>query len=223
MPDIDRWRSTWRGLGVVTPDDRLYEGLIERYSEPHRSYHTLQHLDECFARLDDARDLAERIYEVELALWFHDAIYGTRSQDNEERSADWAQTAAERAGLPDAVGARVHRLILATKHDAEATSPDAALLIDVDLAILGAPAARFDEDERQVRQEYSWVPGFLFRRKRCEILQAFLRRPSVYGTEHFRARYEVAARSNLARSIRTAWRHDADRSILTVRLSTRPR
>jgi predicted metal-dependent HD superfamily phosphohydrolase len=110
---------------------------------------------------------------VELALWFHDAVYAVRNHDNEEQSASWAQASNERAGLPNAVGERLHRLILATKHDAEPTSRDAALLVDVDLAILGAAPERFDEYERQVREEYSWVPGFLFRRKRREILEGY--------------------------------------------------
>ena len=201
MADLIRWRSTWYGLGVTAPDEGLYHELIGRYTEPHRRYHTTQHLDECFARLDEARDLARHIHEVELALWFHDAVYGTRNSDNEEQSAEWARIAVEQADLPGAVGARVHALILATKHDAEPTAGDAALLIDVDLAILGAPAERFDEYERQVREEYSWVPGFLFRRKRREILTAFLARSHVYNTECFRVRYEAVARANLARSI----------------------
>ncbi len=47
----------------------------------------------------------------------------------------------------------------------------------------------------------SWVPGFLFRRKRREILDAFLARPHIYNTTHFRERYEAVARANLARSI----------------------
>jgi predicted metal-dependent HD superfamily phosphohydrolase len=201
MPDIERWRATWRGLGVVTLDDELYGVLIGRYSEPHRHYHTVQHLDECFARLDEARGLAERIHEVELALWCHDAVYEVRNQDNEEQSASWAQGTAERAGLSNAVAERLQSLILATKHNAEPTSRDAALLVDVDLAILGAAPERFDEYERQVREEYSWVPGFLFRRKRREILEGFLARPHVYSTDHFLACYEAAARANLVRSI----------------------
>lgn len=161
----------------------------------------MQHVDECFVRLDEARPLAEHIYEVELALWFHDAVYAPRNQDNEEQSASLAHAAAEQSGLHTAVAARVRQLILATKHDASPTSSDAALLVDVDLAILGAPVDRFDEYERQVRREYSWVPGFLFRRKRRQILEGFLARPHVYNTKQFRASYETSARANLARSI----------------------
>jgi predicted metal-dependent HD superfamily phosphohydrolase len=99
------------------------------------------------------------------------------------------------------VSERVRQLVLATKHDARPASADAALLVDVDLAILGAVPERFDEYERQIREEYAWVPGPLFRRKRREILEGFLVRPHVYNTSHFRDRYEAAARANLSRSI----------------------
>jgi predicted metal-dependent HD superfamily phosphohydrolase len=94
-------------------------------------------------------------------------------------------------------------LILATRHDASPATADARLLVDVDLAILGAPAARLDEYERQVRAEYAWVPGPIFRRKRREILEGFLSRPRLYGSEAFRATFEETARANLSRSIRT--------------------
>lgn len=201
MPDIERWQATWKGLGVESPEVNLYAVVRTRYAELHRSYHTIQHLDECFVNLDEARHLADKVHEIELALWFHDAVYEVRGQDNEERSASWARDAAIQHGVASSVAERVHRLVLATKHDATPTSPDAALVVDVDLAILGAAVERFDEYERQVRQEYSWVPGILFRRKRREILETYLARPHIYSTDHFRARYEVSARANLARSI----------------------
>jgi predicted metal-dependent HD superfamily phosphohydrolase len=202
MPTLGRWRSTWMGLGATPPVDEVHAGLIARYQEPHRRYHTLQHLDECFERLDEARALAGHIHEVELALWFHDAVYDTRRQDNEAQSAMLARAEGARAELPEAVLARVDALILATRHDAAPATPDAALLVDVDLAILGAPIERFDEYERQVRAEYAWVPAPLFRSKRREILEGFLSRPRIYGSEAFRARFEDAARANLSRSIR---------------------
>jgi predicted metal-dependent HD superfamily phosphohydrolase len=201
MPDHREWTATWNGLGVEAPGDRLYEDLIARYLAPERHYHSLQHLDECFARLAESRQLAEHAHEIELALWFHDAIYDVRRQDNEERSASWAEEVALRAGLSPQVAGRVRDLILATRHDAIPDSGDARLLVDIDLAILGAPAERFDEYERQVRQEYAWVPDLLFRHKRREILEAFLARPHIFSTDYFQSRYEARARTNLERSI----------------------
>ena len=66
-------------------DRSLCDALLARYSEPHRRYHTLQHLAECFAAFDEIADLAQHPADVELALWFHDAIYDTRRSDNEQR------------------------------------------------------------------------------------------------------------------------------------------
>ena len=138
MPTLERWKATWRGLGV-DGDEPLYRSLIERYAEPHRSYHTTQHLDECFARLDESTDRAIHPFEVELALWFHDAVYDTRSQENEERSASWAESAIQSAGLSAVCASRIRDLIMATKHAAMSETKDAKLLVDVDLAILARP------------------------------------------------------------------------------------
>lgn len=84
---------------------------------------------------------------------------------------------------------------------AQPVSADAQLLVDIDLAILGADPERFDEYEVQIRQEYAWVPGPLFRRKRREILMDFLARPKIYGTAWFQERFEASARDNLQRPV----------------------
>jgi predicted metal-dependent HD superfamily phosphohydrolase len=180
-------RSRW-----PLDDEALFRDLVARYREPHRRYHTLQHLEECFARFDELRALAEHPREVELAIWFHDAIYDTRRSDNEARSAAWARSVA---------GERVHMLVMATRHQAVPESADAKVLVDVDLWILGAPQPRFDEYEAQVREEYGWVPAFVYRKKRREVLQSFAARPAIYNTAPFMQRYEEQARANLARSL----------------------
>ena len=162
MPDIERWQATWKGLGVESLEADLYAAVTARYAESHRSYHTLQHLDECFVNFDEARHLADQVHGVELALWFHDAVYEVRSQDNEEQSASWARDAAIEQGVASSVAERVHRLVLATKHNARPPSPDAALLVDVDLAILGAAVERFDEYERQVLRSIRGCPACCF-------------------------------------------------------------
>ena len=198
---ILRWRQIWSGLGVSAPD-QIRADLIGRYCEPHRSYHTLQHLDECFAKLQELRALAVFPEEIELALWFHDAIYDVKRQDNEERSADWARSVVLAAGLSTTVAARLHALVMATRHDAVPDDIDQQILVDVDLAILGAEPSRFDEYERQIRAEYSDVGVVEFRRARGKVLTEFLKRPTIFNTERFKAAYEARARLNLARSIK---------------------
>ncbi len=195
------WQRAWRGIGAVGDGLAWFEQLLACYREPQRHYHTLQHLGECLAAFDEARALAHRPHEVELALWFHDAIYELKRSDNEARSADWAREALVEAGVDAAAADRVHALIMATRHDAVPKDADAQLLVDVDLGILGATPDRFAEYEDQIRSEYAFVPGWLFRHKRREILRGFLDRPRLYSTPHFHDRLEARARENLARAV----------------------
>jgi predicted metal-dependent HD superfamily phosphohydrolase len=197
----ERWSVAWRQLGARPPEG-LLAALVERYSEPHRFYHTLRHLDECFIALAPAAHLARHLGEVELALWFHDAVYDTRAADNEERSARWAEDELLAAGAGRDVASRVRGLVLSTKHEALPDEGDARLLVDVDLSVLGAPEERFAEYERQVRQEYAWVPDAPFRRARARVLESFLQRSSIYGTAWFAERLEARARENSRRSLR---------------------
>jgi predicted metal-dependent HD superfamily phosphohydrolase len=190
------WQYAWAALGLVAPAG-LMHALIEAWAQPQRHYHSLQHLRECLLHAEAARALARHPGEVELALWFHDAVYDPKGSDNEALSADWATDALAQAGAGSELQERVRALIMATRHDAEPTDPDARLLVDIDLAILGAEPARFAEYDAQVRAEYRWVPGWLYRRKRKQVLSGFLARPVIYGTGWFRERLEVRARENL--------------------------
>jgi predicted metal-dependent HD superfamily phosphohydrolase len=192
----------WARLGVAVSDPTVLERLMACYSEPHRKYHTVRHLDECFVKLEELRTEAHHPEEVELALWFHDAVYDTKRQDNEARSAEWARATARVANLPTVVADRIHSLVMATCHDAVPNEPDEKVLVDVDLSILGEAPDRFDEYEDQVREEYSWVPDVVFWTKRREILRGFLARASIFNTREFVEAYEARARANLERSIK---------------------
>ena len=195
------WHATWRDLALPLPGEGVFESLLARWAEPHRKYHTTQHLHECLALFERHRALAERPGEVAIALWFHDAIYDTSRHDNEAASADWAGRTLREAGAAQAVVDRVDALILATRHTGAPATADATLLVDIDLAILGAAPARFDEYECQIRDEYGFVPETLFREKRAEILRGFLARPALYATPALTGCFEAAARTNLARAI----------------------
>ena len=197
---IQSWQRAWRNLNLPAPAG-LFERLLAAYNEPHRHYHTQQHLVECLEHFDAALALATEPGEVEIALWFHDAIYILRGADNELRSADWAMQELAASGATTQAQARVHKLIMATRHNAIPSDADQQLLVDIDLAILGAAPARFSEYDRQVRAEYSWVPGLLYRIKRKAVLKHFLARPHLYSTCHFRNRYEQQARLNLQSAI----------------------
>ena len=196
----DSWLRAWLSAGVQ-PEAGLFGGLLGAYQEAHRHYHTLQHLRECIANLQPVLALAEDAATVELALWFHDAVYDPRRSDNELQSANWARQAILSAGASEVAAARVHALVLATRHSQLPVSEDERLLVDVDLAILGTGPERFAEYERQIRAEYAWVPDPVFRTARLAILRNFLARPLLYGTPHFQELLEAPARRNLCDSI----------------------
>ena len=198
--NAERWKRLWTAAGAAGDSRPWYEQLQRAYSEPQRYYHNKQHISDCLAEFDQARHLASSPLAVEFALWFHDAVYDPKASDNEERSASLAEQCLESAGLVKHV-AITRELVMATKkHDA--TSPDAALMVDIDLSIFGKPENRFAEYERQIGQEYSWVPTQVFNSKRAEILQCFLEREHLFKNEYFRVRYEQNARGNLRHSIR---------------------
>lgn len=201
MIDLAAWCATWFELGARSPDEALHRRLIACWSEKHRHYHTLQHLREVLEQFASVRGRAQRPAEIEVALWFHDAIYDPRRHDNEERSAQWARESMSQAGLSADAAWRVHQLVMATRHEEIPSGADERLLVDVDLAILGADRARFEESNAQVREEYAFVPEPQYRQGRKQVLRRFLDRPHVYSTEHFRSKLEVRARENLQRAL----------------------
>ena len=195
------WNRCWTSLGASGDGLALLQRLVSAYEESQRKYHTIQHLAECLSLLERNLDLAMEPAEVEISLWFHDAIYNVKATDNEARSAQWAGSELERAGVTPERIDRVKQHILATRHSALPEGQDQRLLVDIDLSILGAPRPRFEQYEAQVREEYSWVPGFLFRRKRRSILQEFLARSPIYNTPRLQGMLELQARENLAYSL----------------------
>lgn len=198
----ESWRRLWSELGARTIDPGLLNQLVAAYSQQQRHYHTLQHLRECLAHCDAAGSLARRPAEVEIALWFHDAVYDPRRDDNEERSADWARRSVVAAGLDDAVAERVAALVRATAGHAPSADPDTQLLLDIDLAILGATGERFAQFEQQVRAEYAHVTEDAWRRGRARVLQGFSARPRIYGTQAYHDALEQRARANIGQALR---------------------
>lgn len=203
--DEDEFDESWLFLTDTLfggPADELQQSMMSRYQEPARYYHNLQHLKECLQHFATYSHLATNADEVELALWFHDAIYDPHAKDNEEQSALLAVSELTKLNLsPDKIN-RIRDLILITKHTAQPQTADEALIIDIDLAILGASEERYNEYEVQIRQEYAFVEEPVFKSARKAILESFLNRETIYTTEEIRSRLEDQARVNLERAIK---------------------
>ena len=186
--------------GAQRSGSGLFEELLARYGEGHRHYHTIAHVDACLGFLDWYRGLAQQPARVELALWFHDAVYELHAGDNEQRSADLAQARLGELGLPRLAIEDIARHVLATERHTGG-SPDANLLVDLDLSVLGAPARTFQSFEREIRAEYAHVPELAFAVGRRAVLHGFLARPEIYRVPALREELEARARLNLTRRI----------------------
>ncbi|MET0661303.1 MAG: N-methyl-D-aspartate receptor NMDAR2C subunit [Steroidobacteraceae bacterium] len=202
VASLQRWQAACEAVGA-RGDAGVYRQLVSAWSVRSRHYHSLTHLEACLRELEGARAAITDPAMVELALWFHDAIYRTYRRDNEERSAEWAEEALCKLGATPETGARVATYILATKHGQDSLSGDVAYVVDIDLSILGEDPAVYDEFEQQVRREYWWVGRKRFARARLAVLNSFLARPCIYSTPSFKERCEDSARDNLARAIDT--------------------
>lgn len=204
-PNPARWHALCGALGVLKDEaarDRELARVLSSWRSIGRHYHTAAHLAACLVEFDRVRELARRPAEVEWALWYHDAIYRPWRRDNEVRSATWAARVLATDAATSAE--RVYEAIEATRHIAPGASSlnsvgDVSLVLDIDLAILGAPEPVYDVFEQQIRREYWFVPRLKYLAARREILSRFLSRPRIYHFEYFRDRFEAQARHNLQR------------------------
>lgn len=193
----------------ITLAPEQWQALQQAYATPPRAYHHFGHVR---AVLQHCQDVADgpgwtRPTEVYLAALYHDAVYQTGRKDNEARSAALAlQAIAQAPALAAVDRARVEQLILLTARHGELGVADvdaeAALFLDCDMAILGAPAAVFDAYDRGVAEEYAGVvPGFLYRAGRRRFLQNLLRAPRIFLSDFFHQRLDADARANLRRHL----------------------
>lgn len=197
MEDAARFAKLCQGLGIAGDTaSRAWIALHARYSEPHRHYHNLRHIESMLARMDE---LSPGDPAMELAIWFHDVIYDPRAKDNEEQSA--AFFVAEMADSLDPVLClEVVRLILATDYARERTgAPDEDLLRDIDLCILASSPDIYQAYTEAVRQEYAHVPDEDFRKGRAAVMNRFLER-RIFQTDAF-AGEETKARENIRAEI----------------------
>ncbi|QQG44968.1 MAG: N-methyl-D-aspartate receptor NMDAR2C subunit [Candidatus Sungiibacteriota bacterium] len=198
-PNRKEWRALWWRIKAQGDPEPPYEQLVGLYSQPHRCYHTLAHIEHCLKEFDAVWHFARSPNAVEMALWYHDAIYVAKAKDNEEKSAELAARVLRSALVPDTFVQEVVRLILKTKHDAPPADFDAQLVVDIDLSSLGLPEDVFEKHGEEIRREYWWVPDALFAEVRSQIFKSFFSRPTIYLTNFFQEKYEKQARRNLIR------------------------
>jgi predicted metal-dependent HD superfamily phosphohydrolase len=197
---LRRWRALLDGQDA----EAAGRELVERWSEPHRRFHTLDHLELVLSTVDSHADEAQDADAVRLAAWFHDAVYDPRRTDNEDMSAALAARVLPGAGVPEDRVAAVARLVrLTATHAPSPVDRDGILLCDADLAVLGGEPAEYAAYTAAVRAEYAHVPDAAFRAGRTAVLRNLAALPSLYRLPALHDRWEERARANITAELRT--------------------
>lgn len=201
------------GLSSGTPavlDERVLDLLERAYADPPRAYHSLEHIVEVARHFADiaCEGLWKQPREVYLAMLFHDAIYRADRADNEAESASLLQRSVdgERASPPVDLDRAAELVTLTAMHGRLGPSDvagDAALFLDCDMAILGAPAERYDAFEAAIAVEYASAPPDLYRAGRRAFLARLARSPRIFVSDRFHTALDAPARENLARALST--------------------
>lgn len=189
--------------------------LCGAYEAPGRAYHTLAHLAELHGHADEqhaASPFADRA-ALSAAIFFHDVVYEVPARApgaNENLSAELFRLYAAQAALDAARTQRICQAIAATfthqlpegyaRADADAAGDWLPRFLDMDLAILGAPAPRYAEYAAAIRFEYSVMPELAFCSGRAKFLRGAIEK-DVFLTRAFRETHEAAARRNMAAEI----------------------
>lgn len=188
-------------LEYLTTDKRLIDELwleiTNHYSAPGRHYHTLSHLDKLFAELLAVKDNIQDWQTLLFSIAYHDIVYDPLKNNNEEKSAQLAESRLSDLSAPEVQNQKCFSQIMATKGHHRSTDNDTNFFTDADLAILGSPEKDYQEYSNMIRKEYRSYPDLVYKTGRKKVLQHFLQMPQIYKTDFFRSKYEEQARKNL--------------------------
>jgi len=194
---MDDLMGRWRDL-AGPGNDALGRDLLRRWREPHRRYHTVEHLRAVLDAIDELAHHADDPAAVRFAAWFHDAVYAGRPGEDERASAELAAAMLPSAGVEPGRVAEVVRLVeLTASHDPAPGDANGAVLCDADLAVLAGGPDEYAAYAAAVREEYAAVSDADFRRGRAGVLRALLALDPLYRTPTAAERWQDAARHNL--------------------------
>lgn len=182
--------------------ESLWEEIEMKYSSAGRHYHTIIHLDSLIKELYPFKERFSHWDSIVFAIAYHDIVYNTLKNNNEEKSAQLSVNRLTSISCPGKIISFCEKLILATKkHNAESTEVN--LFTDADLSILGSEWDMYRSYAAQIRMEYSMYPDFVYNPGRKKVLRHFLEMDTIYKSPEFAEKYETRARINLKREFET--------------------
>lgn len=173
----------------------------KHYSKSNRHYHTLHHLENLLVQLSDVRKEIRNWDAVLFALFYHDIVYNVLKKDNEEKSAVFAAKQMVNCKVPGNIIDDCCAMILATKTHVPSGNSDINIFTDADLSVLGQDWTTYETYLKQIREEYSIYPDFVYNPGRKKVLEHFLEMERIFKTKYFFDKFEAQAKENLKREL----------------------
>ncbi|MBM9499120.1 hypothetical protein JWG44_02480 [Leptospira sp. 201903071] len=181
--------------------ENYWNEIVRHYSEKHRFYHDLSHIENLFNLLYQIKDRIEDWDTILFSIVYHDILYDVSSHENEEKSAVIAKDRLQSIGYPKDQIAKCASQIVATKGHSTSEDLDTNLFLDADLSILGEEWNLYSDYCKNIRKEYSIYSDGDYKIGRGKVLKHFLNMERIYKTDFFFERYEKRARENLKREL----------------------
>lgn len=196
------WMQLLAPITTALEAEKEWGNIVEHYTQAHRHYHTLQHLEDMYIHLSMYYNQSIPTASL-LALFYHDFEYNPLRSDNEQQSAVYAESRLTAWGAPQHIVDEIVVMIHATKlHDINASNIEIAVFLDADMAILGVERDAYLLYCEQVRKEFNVYPDFLYRKGRKAFLEATLHKASIFSQSYFYDQFEQQARLNLEHELK---------------------
>lgn len=192
-------------IGNYTTDGRLlkqlWQEIEDNYSEKKRHYHTLQHLENLLPLLLQVKENIKDWNTILFSFYYHDVVYNALKRNNEEKSAEFAQSRMQLIGAPGPMIEKCVQQILFTKDHLFSDDNDTNFFTDADLSVLGQDWGVYENYFKQVRKEYSLFPDLIYIPGRKKVLRHFLQMERIFKTDFFFNKFELPAKQNLQKEL----------------------
>ncbi len=182
--------------------DELWGEIEKEYSYKSRYYHNLSHLTDMISQLMIIKANIKDFNTILFATFYHDIVYKTNRNDNEEKSAELARNRLQKLRVPGTIIDKCCKQIIATKNHSTNEDIDTNYLVDTDLGILGAEWPEYKSYADKIRNEYGKYPDSLYKKGRRDKLNHFLRMDRIFKTDEFKERFEKQARDNMEKELK---------------------
>ena len=195
----DRFSNLWQRHAIAEQQDiavDVFSLLSEKYREPWRSYHNLNHILKCLNHFDECKGHAHFPDAIEFAIWFHDCIYEVGADNNEVLSREWFLGQSD-GHLVSELRMVVAILIMDTSLRSVPETSDGRLLADIDLTSFGLPWDEYMEDSKAVQTEQMCNDNSGSDSGKIKFLKSLSAKGSIYYSSYYLEHFEETAKQNI--------------------------